>query len=106
MESAEIRAEKESIFKAEFKAKLAAQILNNEISIEENKHSTKNINDIQKYHKLEMQKMAEELARIRDKWHSPQEYSKLMEDFDKLKKEIKYLKDEIKRKHDALEIIK
>lgn len=48
-------------------------MLNNEITEEEKKHHIKNINDINKQHKLDMQKMAEELARIRDKWHSPQE---------------------------------
>lgn len=90
----------------EYKTKLETQLLNNEITNEEKKHSLKNMNDIQKQHKLEMQKMAEELAKIRDKWHSPQVYNKIMDDIDKFKREIKYLKDEIKRKQDALEIIK
>lgn len=90
----------------EYKTKLETQLLNNEITNEEKKHSLKNMNDVQKQHKLEMQKMAEELAKIRDKWHSPQEYNKIMDDIDKFKREIKYLKDEIKRKQDALETIK
>lgn len=68
--------------------------------------SKKEISDIEKRHRSDMQKLAEEVARLREKWHSPEEWAQLINQNRDLELTVKKLNDELSRKKEILDNLK
>lgn len=68
--------------------------------------SKKEILEIEKRHRLDMQKLAEEVNRLREKWHSPEEWNQLMNTNKELESNIKKLNDDVARKKEMVDNLK
>ena len=68
--------------------------------------SKKEILDIEKRHRSDMQKLAEEVTRVREKWHSPEEWNSLILNNRELENTVKKLNDELNRKKDIVDSLK
>lgn len=66
----------------------------------------RDIQEIERRHRQDLQKLAEEVARLREKWHSPEDWSSLQSINRDLEQTIKRLTDELSRKKDLLENLK
>lgn len=68
--------------------------------------SKKEIVEIEKRHRNDMQKLAEEVARVREKWHSPEEWTNLLSANKDLENSLKRINEELSRKRDIVDSLK
>ena len=61
---------------------------------------------MEKRHRSDMQKLAEEVSRVREKWHSPEEWNQLLLANRELEANIKKLNDDISRKKEMVDNLK
>ena len=66
----------------------------------------KDIQEIERRHRLDLQKLAEEVARLREKWHSPEEWSSVQALNRELETNVRKLNDELLRKKEIVENLK
>lgn len=86
--------------------KIEVMNLNSKLDSESSKQSLREMKDKDKYSKLEANKLAEEVARLKEKWLHPKEKDKLMEQIEKHKAEIKALREDLSRKRDMIDILR
>jgi chromosome segregation ATPase len=65
--------------------------------------SRKEIIDIERRHRSEMQRLSEEAQRIRDRWHSPEEWSQLQAAKSELELALRRSNEEVSRKRELLD---
>lgn len=78
---------------------------NNQVDNETLKHKKIDIKEIERNYKCEIQKLTEEIVKIRDKWHSPKDVEKLLENIVSLKNELKHSREDVSRKKDMIEVL-
>ena len=66
----------------------------------------RDIQEIERRHRLDLQKLAEEVSKLREKWHSPEEWSQLLSTNKDLEQAIRRLNDELTRKKEIVENLK
>ena len=66
----------------------------------------KDIQEIERRHRLDLQKLAEEVSKLREKWHSPEEWSQVLSTNKDLEQTIRRLNDELSRKKEIVENLK
>jgi hypothetical protein len=69
-------------------------------------HPKKDIQEIERRHRQDLQKLAEEVARLREKWHSPEEWSTLQTTSRELELNVRKLTEELIRKKEIVENLK
>ncbi|CAG9335352.1 unnamed protein product [Blepharisma stoltei] len=63
----------------------------------------KELQELERRHRFEMQRLAEEVNRIRERWHSPEDWNQLVNTNKELELALKRVSDELNRKRDLLE---
>ena len=66
----------------------------------------RDIQEIERRHRLDLQKLAEEVARLREKWHSPEEWASIQAVNRELEMNLRKLNDELQRKKEIVENLK